>query len=141
MLLNISIQNKISKQQIDRLVGTSFTLKERYNLGGIVSPKLYISTSSMAINNLLILNKNDHSCTIEMRPKGIIIKFSSQFNTYALITSYNKMSIRKPSAIDYSIYLESHFLKIKADSKTHDFITKLFRYKLINLATLIEDVP
>ena len=64
MLLNISIQNKISKQQIDRLVGTSFTLKERYNLGGIVSPKLYISTSSMAINNLLILNKNDHSCTI-----------------------------------------------------------------------------
>ena len=141
MLLNISIQNKISKQQIDRLVGTSFTLKERYNLGGIVSPKLYISTSSMAINNLLILNKNDHSCTIEMRPKGIIIKFSSQFNTYALITSYNKMSIRKPSALDYSIYLESPFLKLKADSNTHAFITKLFRYKLSNLATRIEDVP
>lgn len=140
MLLNISIQNKISKQQIDRLVGTSFTLKERYNLGGIVSPKLYISTSSMAINNLLILNKNDHSCTIEMRPKGIIIKFLS-IQHLRFVTSYNKMSIRKPSAIDYSIYLESHFLKIKADSKTHDFITKLFRYKLSNLATRIEDVP
>ena len=77
MLLNVSYNNKQVKDKIDIEVGKPFTLKERFKMGGIDSPRLVITESSLQIYNLLQLDNNRNVCNIEMRPNGIILGFRS----------------------------------------------------------------
>ena len=63
----------------------TFSLKERWAKGGIGSSKLVIGQSSMDIHNLLVLDNNRNTCNIELRPKGIILRFRSLLETYALV--------------------------------------------------------
>ena len=85
MLLNVSYNDKKITEKIDNEVGKPFTLKERFAMGGIGSPKLHITETSLEIQNLLILDNNLNTCNIEMRPKGIIVRFRSLLETYGLI--------------------------------------------------------
>ena len=83
---------------IGALVGPPFKLSQRWQLGGIGSPKLIISQSSIEIHNLLVLDHNTNSCNIELRPKGIIVRFRSLLETYALIIPYYKLQLYKGKA-------------------------------------------
>ncbi len=56
MLVNVSYNNKAITKKVDEVVGKPFTLKERWNMGGIGSPKLIITETSVEIRNLLILD-------------------------------------------------------------------------------------
>ena len=75
MLLNISYNDIEQKKEIDKLVGKPFSIKERFKMGGIGSEKLIISSASVNIRNLLLLDNNINKCNIELRPKGIIVFF------------------------------------------------------------------
>lgn len=88
MLLNISYNDPKQKKRIDEAVGKTFSLKERWRLSGIGSEKLIITSSSIDIHNLLMLDKNINSCNVELRPKGIIVRFRSLLETYGLIIPY-----------------------------------------------------
>ena len=57
MLVNVSYNNKEITKKVDEAVGKPFTLKERWAMGGIGSPKLFITESSVEIRNLLLLDK------------------------------------------------------------------------------------
>ena len=92
MLYNVSYNDKKITRKIDEELGKPFTLKERFQLGGIGSPKLHITEASMEIQNLLILDNNLNTCNIEMRPKGIILRFRSLLETYGLIIPYYKLT-------------------------------------------------
>lgn len=110
-------------------------------MGGIGSPKLFITASSAEINNLLLLDNNLNSCNIEMRPKGIIVRFRSLLETYALIIPYYKLSIYKGDLAVYSIYRDHYFIKVKADTKAiQKFFRKILDYKADNAPTSIEDL-
>ena len=56
MLLNVSYNNKAVTKKIEEEVGKPFTLKERWAMNGIGSPKLIITETSIEIRNLLILD-------------------------------------------------------------------------------------
>ncbi|MFK5973209.1 MAG: hypothetical protein QM485_08000 [Flavobacteriaceae bacterium] len=142
MLLNISYSNTEVYRKIDSEVGKPFTLKERWALGGIGSPKLYITETSIEIRNLLILDKSSDSCSIEMRPKGIILRFRSLFETYALIIPYYKLTIHKGEGFaQYSIYRDNYFIKVRSDTKAvQKFFKKLLDYKTNNAPTSIDDL-
>ncbi|NNE78562.1 MAG: hypothetical protein HKN31_15980, partial [Pricia sp.] len=58
MLLNVSYSDKEITRKIDEEVGKPFTLKERLAMGGIGSPRLFITATSIEIRNLLILDNN-----------------------------------------------------------------------------------
>ena len=75
MLLNVSYDDPKIKEKIDVAVGKPFSLKERLVKGGIGSPKLVINQSSIDIHNLLVLDNNLNTCNLELRPKGIIVRF------------------------------------------------------------------
>lgn len=70
MLVNVSYNNKDITKKVDAAVGPPFTIKERFKMGGIGSPKLIITETSVAIGNLLLLDNNRNSCNVEMRPQG-----------------------------------------------------------------------
>lgn len=141
MLLNVSYSNKKIKEKIDGEIGKPFTLKERWAMGGIGSPKLEITEASVEIRNLLILDNNADCCNIEMRPKGIIVGFRSLLESYALVIPYYKLTIYKGDFAIYSIYRDNYFVKVKSDTKAiQKFFKKLLDYKADNAPTNIEDL-
>ncbi|MEM1338336.1 MAG: hypothetical protein AAF717_10555 [Bacteroidota bacterium] len=141
MLLNVSYSDKNVSRKIDSEVGKPFTLKERLKLGGIGSPKLEITSASVEIRNLLILDNNANTCNIEMRPKGIVLGFRSLLESYALIIPYYKLTLYKGDFAVYSIYKDNYFVKVRADTKAvQKFFKKLLDYKADNTPTSIEDL-
>ena len=141
MLYNVSYNDKKITRKIDEELGKPFTLKERFQLGGIGSPKLHITEASMEIQNLLILDNNLNTCNIEMRPKGIILRFRSLLETYGLIIPYYKLTLYKGDFAVYSIYRDHYFIKVKSDTKAvQKYFKKLLDYKADNAPTSIEDL-
>ncbi len=141
MLVNVSYNNKTITKKVDEAVGKPFTLKERWNMGGIGSPKLIITETSVEIRNLLILDNNRDTCNIEIRPKGIIVRFRSLLETFALVIPYYKLTIYKGQASVYSVYRDSYFIKVASDTKAvQKFFSRLLGYKADNTPTSIEDL-
>ena len=141
MLVNVSYNNKELIRKIEEAVGKPFTLKERWNMGGIGSPKLFITATSIEIHNLLILDNNVDCCNIELRPKGIIVRFRSLLETFALVIPFYKLTIYKGDFAAYSVYRDHHFIKVKSDTKAiQKFFKKILDYKVANAPTSIEDL-
>ncbi|MBT6161588.1 MAG: hypothetical protein HOH81_07890 [Flavobacteriaceae bacterium] len=141
MLINISYNDPKQKQQIDDAVGQPFRLTERWKLGGIGSPKLEINSTSLEIHNLLVLDHNINNCNIELRPKGIILRFRSLLETYGLVIPYYKLKIYKGKSEEYSFYKDQYFIKVAASNKAvHDFVKKIQQQKMLNTPPSIEDL-
>ncbi|MGA9324587.1 MAG: hypothetical protein WBV11_05705 [Salegentibacter sp.] len=141
MLLNISYNRPDIKEKIDKEVGPPFTLLQRVKIKGSGSPKLHITSVSIDIHNLLILDNNTNTCNVELRPKGIIIRFRSLLETYALVIPYYKLNLYKGKAQEYSMYRDHYFIKVKAeDQAVHTFFRKVIDYKSDNAPTHIEDL-
>lgn len=133
MLQNVSYKNKKQQVEIDNLVGKPFTLLERLKLGGVGSPKLYITRCSKEINALFLLDHNDNTCNIELRPKGIILRFRSLLETYALIIPYYKLTLFKGSSDVYSVHIAHHKISISSQSEpTRLFFKKIQQQKAKN---------
>ena len=141
MLLNVSYNDPKIKEKIDTAVGKPFTLKERWAKGGVGSSKLIISQTSIEIHNLLVLDNNRKTCNIELRPQGIILRFRSLLETYALVIPYYKLTLYKGKAQEYSIYKDKQFVKVVADTKaTFKFFSKISAEKVNNQLPGIEDL-
>lgn len=126
MLLNVSYNDNTIREKIDAEVGKPFSLKERWSIGGIGSSKLFITHTSLNIHNLLVLDQNLKTCNVELRPQGIIVRFRSLLETYALVIPFYKLKIYKGKAEEYSIYKDESLIKILADTKAiHKFFSKI----------------
>jgi hypothetical protein len=141
MLVNVSYNDKEVTRKVDDAVGKPFPLKDRWAMGGIGSPKLFITETSVEIRNLLLLDNNLDSCNVELRPKGIIIRFRSLLETFALVIPYYKLSLYKGNARGYTFYADHHYISVRADNDPiRKFFRKLLGYKADNTPTSIEDL-
>ena len=130
MLANVSYNNKDQHEYIDKLVGKPFTLMNRLKLGGVGSPKLHIVSSSKEIDSLFVLDHNENTCNIELRPNGIILRFRSLLETYGLIIPYYKLTVFKGTGEAYSIHMEHHKVSISTKSKNvREFFKKIQQQK------------
>lgn len=130
MLSNVSYNNKAQREEIDNLVGKPFTLMNRLKLGGVGSPKLHVVSSSKEIDSLFVLDHNENTCNIELRPNGIILRFRSLLETYGLIIPYYKLTVFKGTCEAYSIHMEHHKVSISAKSKNvREFFKKIQQQK------------
>lgn len=141
MLLNISYNQPKIKERIIEEVGPPFTLVERFKMNGTGSPKLHITSTSIDIHNLLVLDNNANICNIEMRPRGIIVMFRSLLETYALVIPYYKLNLYKGRAEEYSIYKDHSYIKIKAgEPPIHKYMMKIIDFKTGIAPTQVEDM-
>ncbi len=141
MLLNVSYNDKKITKKINEAVGKTIPLKERFAMGGIGSPKLYITEASIDIYNLLVLDNSTNTCNVEIRPNGIIVRFRSRLETYALIIPYYKLNVYKGDIGIYSIYMDHYFIKVRSDTKAiQRFFRKLMDHRAHNLPTNLEDL-
>jgi len=133
MLKNISYNNSKIFDQINDYVGKPYTIFQRIRIGGIGSSKLITNKADSKISNLLNLDNNINKCNIEIRPKGIIIRFRSLLETYGLIVPFYKLKLFKGKANEYSIYNDNYFIKIEVNKKNeHDFFKKITKMKVSN---------
>ena len=85
------------------------------------------------INNLLELDHNINYCNIEIRPKGIILRFRSLLETYALIIPYYKLKLFKGKSNEYSVYIDKYFVKVHVGKKSeHNFFKKISSLRTSN---------
>ena len=135
MVLNTSHTDRKVDRQISTLVGEAFSILKRFEMRGIGSPKLAIVQTSTDLHTLLSVNQDRLRCSIELRPKGILIHFKSRLDTYALPIPYHKLSIYKGEAATYSLFMDQHKIKFSAtDPKVKAFITKILNEKAQFLA-------
>ncbi|PDH44250.1 MAG: hypothetical protein CNC91_02775 [Flavobacteriales bacterium MED-G22] len=117
MLLNISYNEPVLTEKINEAVGKPFSLKQRLQLKGIGSGKLLMTKTSLEIHNLLVLDNNINNCNVELRPKGIIIRFRSLLETYGLIIPYFKLTVYKEKASEITLFKDHYFVRMQASSK------------------------
>lgn len=130
MLINISYHDKLIEKKINSIIGPPYSLIDRIKKNGIGSPRLTINKSSDNINNLLVLDKNINYCNIELRPKGIIVRFRSLLETYGLIVPFYKLNIHKEKSYQYSIFYESSFVKLDVrEDREYSFFKKMMNEK------------
>ena len=142
MLLNISRDFSTKREEINDLAGKPFSLSQRQELGGTILQDLPVTTASIEIYNLLVLNEGQSNCSLEMRSKGILISFKAAGETYSLVIPFYKLKIYKGRAEEYSFYKDNYFIKIYAGSneaEIHKFIKKLRHYKADQALPRIED--
>jgi len=133
MLKNISYNDSKVFDEINNYVGKPYTIFQRLRIGGIGSSNLIINKADSKISNLLNLDNNINKCNIEIRPKGIIIRFRSLLETYGLIVPFYKLKLFKGKANEYSIYNDNYFIKIEVNKKNeHDFFKKITKMKVSN---------
>ena len=129
MLMNVSYNNPKQEQAITDLVGKPFSLRDRIKFSGVGSPKLQIVSSSPKIANLLLIDNNLDVCNIEIRPKGIIVRFRSLLETYAMVIPFYKLSIFKGKSASYSIHADGQKIEIRSDKHTSEFFSKIMGFK------------
>ncbi len=130
MIKNLSYNSNKIKALLFEMVGRSFSLIKRFKLKGTGSNKLVITDASEEVVELLKLDNNINYCNIEIRERGIIIRFRSLLETYGLIIPYHKLVIYKGESKMYSFYNDNNFIKIIAENRTtHLFIKKITKLK------------
>jgi len=142
MLVNTSYNEKKIIQAIDDLVGKPFGLVDNIKLNGIGSPRLDIIKTSPEIAELLSYDNNRNFCNIELRPKGIIIRFRSLLETFSLVIPFYKLVVFKP-ANSFTFHMDHHFISIDAPPKNksvNGFIEKLNQFKADNSSSYIDDL-
>lgn len=141
MLYNVSYNRPKIQREIEKEIGGILRLRERLKLGGSGSPQLRMTDKSIQIHNLMVLDNNADTCNIELREKGIIIRFRSLLETYALPIPYYKLTIYKGRAEEYSLYRDDYFIKVKADKKRiHNFMKKVIDEKDKQRFTYVDDL-
>ncbi len=101
---------------------------DRLKRGGIGSPKLWIHSASQEIFDLLRLDSNNNTCNIELRPHGMILRFRSLLETYALVLPFQSSDIRLNGQGFYELSNQGHIIYLLASRENaRRYFNKMFR--------------
>ena len=131
MIRNISYNSKELLEEIISSVGKSIPYLKRIRLRGIGSQRYVLFEASKELEELISRDNNTNFCNIELRQKGIILRFRSKLETYGWLVPYHLLSIFK-SEDYYSIFAGAEFVRLKAahnSSLNHKFIKKLLHQR------------
>jgi hypothetical protein len=143
MLLNLSHDLAQKQDLISTHVGKPFDLEKRKELDGISLTEIPVTAASIDLYNLMVLNESQVFCSIEMRPKGVIISFKANTDLFSLVIPFYKLKIYKGRAQEYSFYKDHYFIKVWAGEENphiHAFIRKIKNYQADSAHPRIEDM-
>jgi len=134
MLFNTTHKNDEAKTQTNDLLGKPYNFIESIKLGGIGSKRMIID----GVSPKLLFLKNTVSdlnyCSIELRPKGIIVFITKGLQNFSWIIPFWQLVIYKTSGI--SIHDQGNFIRIKNNKllkENKSFFKKLADLKINNV--------
>ena len=130
MVWNTSHNDQKVEREIITAVGSQYSLLDRIIKGGIGSPKLNIISASEELSRLIYVNQDRHQCSIELRPKGIIIHLKSRLDRYALPIPYYKLTLYKGDKDVFTLFKDQHNIKVEAkDARVKSFFRRILDEK------------
>ena len=129
MLFNTSYTNKdYNKESIDAL-GKAFSFFEKVRRGGVGSSRLVIKELSIKLQPKDMQSSDINYANIELRPKGIIIHFTSKLDRYSWIIPYYRLVTY--STETFSVHSNGNFIQFMKNKNYQD--NKKFIAKMIDL--------
>lgn len=122
MILDTTYMPKDMIAMIDEKLGKSFSFLDRIRMGGSGSHRMIIEEHSHTFEAILSRNNSTNYCSIELRPKGVIVHNHKRLNAYSWLVPYHHMSIFKSGT--FNIHAAGEFLKLRLD-RNYDMNKKL----------------
>jgi len=124
MLCNDSYNNPSQTNAINDLVGQAYSIKERFKMGGIGSPKMEIVSSSATIHSLLVLDHNTNYSTIATHHDMLRKKLEDPHNGLQgfteLVELFNEANGTQVPYKTMNGYVKRHFgASVKIARKSH----------------------
>ena len=133
MILNISYQNKSQEQEINEFVGISYTFWESLKMGGSGSQKLIVIDCHEIFDPYLKQLHSTKYCNIELRPKGIGLRFRYKLETIGWFIPYLNLSYENDrSHLKIKDQRTDYYMNLKAFNRSQvslKFIAKLKQLK------------
>lgn len=111
MIYNITYDKREVIDEIESNVGAPYSFLSRLKMGGIGSEKMHIIDASPLIEGLLQYEDQPNYCNIELRPRGVLIRFKYRVETYGWAIPFGKLSVYKSDG-SYRIYGDADFIKV-----------------------------
>ena len=129
MIKNVSYRNKKTEEEIEDLVGKSYSFLERIKMNGNGSPRLIVLNASEKILTLLEKDNYINYCHVEVRPGGIIVGLRSKLESYSWCIPFYKLFISQNNQ-GYRIYSDTEHVVVQSGkSNVGAFFRKLMNYK------------
>jgi hypothetical protein len=133
MILNISYQSKSQERDINDFVGLSYTFWESLKMGGSGSQKLIINDCHEIFDPYLKQLHSTKYCNIELRPKGIGLRFRYKLEAIGWFIPYTTLDYHHE---DFSLKIQDQltgfFMNLKASHRNR--INLKFMNKMRQLA-------
>jgi hypothetical protein len=133
MILNISYQSKSQERDINDFVGLSYTFWESLKMGGSGSQKLIINDCHEIFDPYLKQLHSTKYCNIELRPKGIGLRFRYKLEAIGWFIPYSTLDYHHE---DFSLKIQDQltgfFMNLKASHRNR--INLKFMNKMRQLA-------
>lgn len=110
LIFNTTYTDFSEQQEINELIGNSFSMLEKIRLKGIGSARIQVHAVSENFTTLIKSITDVTYANIELRPKGIIVHVTQQLRRYAWVIPYNKLQILKGAFI--SVYSEESYMQM-----------------------------
>ena len=123
MILNTTHHNKDHKRLIADIVGDSFSLVQKLKMNGVGSKRMIIEDVSPNMKSMMNLVSDINYGSIELRPKGILLRITQGLKSFTWIIPYYQLVIYKTNGS--SIHAQGKFVHFR-DSKTFRENKKFF---------------
>lgn len=128
MIRNLSYKDQELKEELERLLGKPYSLFEVLRLGSIGSPRMEIIEGSNEFQDYLTHGTGRKFCNIELRPKGIIVRFRYQLETMGFIVPFHLLKIFQNGNL---ISIHSNSMNLTADMSSNPASSQRFIGKML----------
>ncbi len=131
MIFNVTYTDKKTIDEINALVGPPFSFLDRMRKRGIGSERFSISEMSEGFADYRVGFEDENYCNIELRPGGIIVRFSRILERFAWCIPYYQLAVYQ-NGRQLSIFRNAEFIKMSPQGpgkKSSPFARKILDEK------------
>ena len=129
MIYNRTYSDNDTENEINDLIGKSFSFLKILKLGGVGSSRFIIESASEKFLNFLNKVADINYCNIELRPKGVMVNITQQLNLHSWVIPYYKLVIFDSQS--FSIHCDGLNIKLTKDRNYRN--NKSFNSKMMKL--------
>ena len=130
MIYNRTLFDKDEAKEINTILGHGFSFFQILKLRGIGSSRFVIDSVSEKLSQTMNKVSDINYCSIELRPKGILVNITQQINLFSWVIPYYKLVIFNSNT--FSIHANGSYIKMVKDKNylnNKKFITKMLKLR------------
>ncbi|MFD1064362.1 hypothetical protein ACFQ1Q_14000 [Winogradskyella litorisediminis] len=131
MIINTTHHNPKHKQIIADIVGDQYSLVQKLKMNGVGSKRMIVGDVSPNMKNLMNRVSDINYASIELRPKGILVRITQGLKNFTWIIPFYQLVIYKTNGS--SIHAQGkfiHFIDSKSFKENKGFFQKLMNEKI-----------